>query len=67
MAQVESGERASVLEKTYIWMHRHFPHIVDCRPIDPVQSLIAAGFEILQHDRREIWTMPVAVVLGRKP
>ena len=66
MAVVAAGERASALEKTYVWMHRHFPHIVDCRPIDPAGAVAAAGFEVVRNDRREIWTMPVGVVVGRK-
>ncbi len=64
MATVQTGEKASSLEKTYIWMHRHFPHIVDCRPIDPIPLLTSAGFAIRSENRREIWTMPVAVVVA---
>jgi demethylmenaquinone methyltransferase/2-methoxy-6-polyprenyl-1,4-benzoquinol methylase len=64
MATVRTGEKASALEKTYIWMHRHFPHLVDCRPIDPVTLLKDAGFTIQTEARREIWSMPVAVVVA---
>lgn len=64
MATVRTGEKASGLEKTYIWMHRHFPHIVDCRPIDPVTLLKNAGYTIQSEARREIWSMPVAVVVA---
>lgn len=66
MAKVEEGERASLIEKTYIWMHRHFPHIVDCRPIDPVKYLLDAGFIIRNEIDMEIWTMPVKCVVGTK-
>lgn len=66
MATVSDGGRNSALEKGYVWMHRHFPHIVDCQPIDAAGAVAAAGFEVVRHDRREIWTMPVAVVVGRK-
>jgi demethylmenaquinone methyltransferase/2-methoxy-6-polyprenyl-1,4-benzoquinol methylase len=66
MATVRSGEPESALEKTYKWMHRHFPHLVDCRPIDPAAALRAAGFQIACEERIEIWTMPVASVVGRK-
>lgn len=61
----EAGETTSLLEKTYVWMHRHFPHIVDCRPIDPAAELQAAGFEIVTEQRLDIWTMPVAAVLAK--
>jgi len=66
MAQVKEGDRASALEKMYIWMHRHFPHLVDCRPIDPASVVKAAGFSIVSTTDLQIWTMPVAVVVGKK-
>ncbi|MEQ8790371.1 MAG: class I SAM-dependent methyltransferase [Pirellulaceae bacterium] len=65
MATVKGGEHESVLEKTYKWMHVHFPHLVDCRPIDPAAALTRAGYEVQSEDRIMIWTMPVAVVVGR--
>ena len=64
MAEVEQGQCSSLLEKAYIWMHRHFPHIVDCRPIDPVRVLRDAGFTIMDEISMDIWTMPVKGVLG---
>ena len=66
MATVRPGDRVSGLEKTYIWMHRHFPHLVDCRPIDTEALVTAAGFEITSHQDLEIWTMPVRVVVGQR-
>ncbi|MBM99642.1 MAG: 2-heptaprenyl-1,4-naphthoquinone methyltransferase [Planctomycetaceae bacterium] len=66
MAEVKEGERVSALEKVYIWMHRHFPHLVDCRPINPAAHLEAAGFQVEQQIDLDVWTMPVAVVIGRK-
>src|SRR5262245_8531947 len=62
MATVPPGERASALEKTYVWMHRHFPHIVDCRPIDVAGVISAAGFTVAKATDLAIWTMPVRVV-----
>jgi demethylmenaquinone methyltransferase/2-methoxy-6-polyprenyl-1,4-benzoquinol methylase len=66
MATVPEGEDASALEKTYVWMHRHFPHIVDCRPIDVVRLLGDAEFGIQSEQDLEIWTMPVKAVVGIK-
>ncbi|MCA9090611.1 MAG: class I SAM-dependent methyltransferase [Planctomycetaceae bacterium] len=65
MATVESGDKKSVLEKTYIWMHTHFPHIVDCQPI-PLEDLVQkAGFKLLQQERIDLFTMPVAIVVAQ--
>lgn len=62
-----SGEHESVLTHTYKWMHRHFPHIVDCQPIDAREVLRAAGFELLTQEELKIWTLPVAVIVGASP
>jgi len=65
MATVLPGHHTSALERVYIWMHRHFPHLVDCRPIDTEGVVSAAGFRVASVTNLEIWTMPVRVVVGR--
>lgn len=60
----DAGESISMLEKTYIWMHRNFPHIVDCRPIDAVGELRHAAFVVAEEQRMSIWGMPVSAVLA---
>jgi len=67
MATVSPGEPESRLEKSYKWMHLHFPHIVDCQPIEVERYVEEAGYELLECDRIELFTLPVAVVVGRKP
>ncbi len=64
MARVRSGEHESFIEKTYRWMHRHFPHIVDCRPINSAHFLTKAGFAVRDEDRVYMWTMPVDIVVA---
>lgn len=66
MAVVPEGEKDSVLEKTYKWMHHHFPHIVDCQPIDAPKAFEDAGLEIVVRENMKMWTMPVAAVVGKK-
>ncbi len=65
MATVPAGQKPSVLENVYVWMHRNFPHIVDCRPIDPPAMLAAAGYRVEKVQEMVIWTMPVRAALGR--
>ncbi|MFO0798881.1 MAG: methyltransferase domain-containing protein [Gemmataceae bacterium] len=67
MATVRPGHPVSALERTYVWMHRHFPHLVDCQPIDTDGLVAAAGFTVATVADREIWTMPVRVVTARSP
>jgi len=57
-------QRRSPPERIYTWMHRHFPHIVDCRPIDVEQRLAEAGFTIQRIERLEIWGLPVVACLA---
>lgn len=64
MSTVQDGDRASTLERSYVWMHRHFPHIVDCQPIDLHHLLKEANFTIAAEDHMEIWTMPVHVAVA---
>ena len=66
MATVADGETESLLEETYIWMHRHFPHIVDCQPIPLEDFVTAAGFALQEHERIDLFTMPVAIVVASK-
>jgi demethylmenaquinone methyltransferase/2-methoxy-6-polyprenyl-1,4-benzoquinol methylase len=65
MALPSDGEHEGLLERAYVWMHRHFPHIVDCRPIDVVAVLERSAFRVTANETLSIWTMPVSVVTGR--
>ena len=65
MSVVKEPNHPSLLERAYIWMHQHFPHLVDCQPIDVHAHLETAGFKIQSSEEIEIWTMPVSVVVAR--
>jgi len=58
-------QRRHLPERIYVWMHRHFPHIVDCRPIDVEHELTEAGFTIARTERLDIWGLAVAACLAR--
>lgn len=65
MSIVRDGEKTSALEKAYVWMHRHFPHLVDCQPIDVPSFLENSPLQCSVSNEVKIWTMPVAIVLAR--
>ncbi|MCA9125787.1 MAG: methyltransferase domain-containing protein [Planctomycetales bacterium] len=65
MAEVEDGETESILERSYVWMHTHFPHIVDCQPIAVERLIEDAGFKISSQERYSLFTMPVAIVVAK--
>jgi demethylmenaquinone methyltransferase/2-methoxy-6-polyprenyl-1,4-benzoquinol methylase len=46
----------------YRWLHRHFPHFVDCRPIEVERWLEAAGFTVGASRRLSMWGLTVAAV-----
>jgi demethylmenaquinone methyltransferase/2-methoxy-6-polyprenyl-1,4-benzoquinol methylase len=64
MALGSEAQQYATAERVYTWMHRHFPHIVDCRPIDAGRHLAAAGFTVSRVEHLEIWGLPVEACLA---
>jgi len=64
MALGTPAQQHAMAERIYSWMHRHFPHFVDCRPIDVGRTLAAAGFTVTRVERLEIWGLPVEACLA---
>ncbi|MFW6135207.1 MAG: class I SAM-dependent methyltransferase [Chloroflexota bacterium] len=52
-----------LLLRLYEWVHQRMPKYVDCRPIPVTEVLEAAGFEVVETERRSMWGLPVDVVL----
>ena len=52
--------------RAYEWTHRHFPNLLDCRPIYAERSLTDAGFEIVGAGLDQMW-VPVEIVVAQKP
>ncbi len=51
--------------KAFEWSHKHFPNLVDCRPIYVRRAMEAAGFQIADSRIEQMW-VPVEIVLGLK-
>jgi demethylmenaquinone methyltransferase/2-methoxy-6-polyprenyl-1,4-benzoquinol methylase len=60
----KEGSRGVV--KVYEWSHRHFPNLVDCRPIHVARSLEDAGFTVRETEIEHMW-VPVEIVLATAP
>ena len=58
--------KQGIVMRAYEWTHRHFPNLMDCRPIFVSRAMEAVGFAI--HDKKieHMW-VPVEIVLGIKP
>jgi demethylmenaquinone methyltransferase/2-methoxy-6-polyprenyl-1,4-benzoquinol methylase len=59
-------EYEGLMLRSYEWMHRRFPKVVDCRPINVQSSLHAVGFRILDTSRKYMWGLPVDICLADK-
>ena len=60
----KEGE-GGVMRRVFEWTHRHFPNVLDCRPIFVRHALEAAGFRINSVDEGTMW-VPVEIVLASK-
>lgn len=52
--------------RLYEWLHAHLPTYVDCRPIDGLGMIQAAGFRLEKRQVKSMWRLPVEVVVVRK-
>ena len=48
--------------QAYTWMHRHFPHLIDCRPIDVLGHLERSGFRSTSMESMRLWHLPVTAL-----
>jgi len=62
VAITKEGEEGFAIE-AYEWTHRHFPSLLDCRPIFVRRALEAAGF-VIQHASIEKMWVPVEIVVA---
>ena len=65
VAMHDDGGKSTIVD-IYRFLHRHFPHIVDCQPIDVRSHLERAGFEIVASESVSIWGLPVLAAVGRQ-
>jgi len=61
-AETEPG----VVAQAYGWLHRRYPHLVDCRPIDVLRHIERGGFRVTRTERMNLWGLPVAVVSAKR-
>ena len=58
------GDQGLVM-KTYEWSHKHFPNLIDCRPIYVEHAVAAADFTAIEVSVDHMW-VPVEIVLAGK-
>jgi demethylmenaquinone methyltransferase/2-methoxy-6-polyprenyl-1,4-benzoquinol methylase len=52
--------------RAFEWTHRHFPNLMNCRPIHARRALEATGF-LVEEARIESMWVPVEIVRAGKP
>ena len=53
----------SLVVEAFQWAHRHFPNLLDCRPIFVRRALEGAGFRLAAARVDRMW-VPVEIVVG---
>ena len=61
---MSKGDGEGPLLRIFQWTHRHFPGLMDCRPIYVRRAIEAAGFVVEQATVTRMW-IPVEIVLGK--
>jgi demethylmenaquinone methyltransferase/2-methoxy-6-polyprenyl-1,4-benzoquinol methylase len=56
----------SLVSDLYSWAHKTFPKVVDCRPISVFQLLDENRFMIIEKEIRNLFGLPVEIVLAEK-
>lgn len=56
----------NAVTRVYQWLHRRFPHFVDCQPIDVRRVLEDAGYRLTETADLSIWGLPVLVAVGTR-
>ena len=65
VAGVSKEGEGGVILHVFEWTHKHFPNLMDCRPIFVRKSLEAAGFRIESVENRTMW-VPVEIARAVK-
>lgn len=66
VAAVSKEAKPGFVLLAFEWTHRHFPNLLDCRPIYARRALEAEGF-VVEDSRVESMWVPVEIVRARKP
>lgn len=66
VAGISKEGRQDFAVQAFEWTHRHFPGLLDCRPIHISRALEEAGFLVVDVAIEHIW-VPVEIVLAVKP
>ena len=64
---VAMAEGSGLAVRLYKWGHRHWPSLLDCRPIQASMLVTESGFQDVEMTVESTWGLPVQIVTARKP
>ena len=66
LVSMAKADQPGLMMRVYAWCHRRLPNLIDCRPIDGVQTLEAAGFRVDVRLAMSLWGLAVTAIVGGK-
>ncbi len=59
-------EHPSLISRMYLSLHKKYPGVIDCRPIQVQDTLEKYGFTILSNKKYSLWGLPVGLIEAEK-
>jgi ubiquinone/menaquinone biosynthesis C-methylase UbiE len=67
VASLSREGKATMAIRLYEWAHRKWPQFADCRPIYAERSMTSCSYDIASKNRARMATLPLEIVLAKKP
>jgi ubiquinone/menaquinone biosynthesis C-methylase UbiE len=64
IVSLSASPESGLVSQAYVWLHRHFPHFIDCQPIDVQGALTRNGFVVKGRSEMTLWGLPVTAALA---
>lgn len=56
----------NIVNDLYLWAHKKFPYVIDCRPISAIQLFNENEFTIVEREMHSLFGLPVEILLAEK-
>jgi len=63
---IAENRKINLISNGYLWAHKHYPQLIDCRPINSPKILENHGFRITDTDKSSLWSIPITSVFAEK-
>jgi ubiquinone/menaquinone biosynthesis C-methylase UbiE len=58
------AQEPSLIYRMYLWAHRKYPRLIDCRPLDAAEILAENGFEPVSTETHNLFGLPVNTIMA---